>query len=223
MKTENYKVTFLLDRENNWFEPYAHDLYKSLLNSKYSISIEHYHGAVLNQDIVFIIGFTKKLDDEFLMRNRLNLVIHESNLPNGRGFSPVQWQILECKNSIPITLFEANSKLDSGDIFLRSTIELNGLELYNEIRAKQAASTVHLINEFLNSYPNYSATPQLGIASSYPKRTAQDSALDINKSIAEQFNLLRIANNEEWPAFFYHEKKKYILKIYSTDDYCEEN
>lgn len=84
---------------------------------------------VRDQDIVFILGYTKILNSEFLQCNRLNLVIHESALPRGKGFAPTQWQILEGKNHIPVCLCEAIEKVDAGDIFLRGTTELNGLEL----------------------------------------------------------------------------------------------
>ena len=46
---------------------------------------------------MFVIGYTKILPKEFLEGNKLVLVIHESDLPKGKGFSPVQWQILEGK------------------------------------------------------------------------------------------------------------------------------
>ncbi|WP_252365672.1 hypothetical protein [Campylobacter jejuni] len=54
----------------------------------------------------------------------------------------------------------------------------------------------------------------MGKESFYPKRSPKDSELDINKSLNEQFNLLRIASNEDFPAFFYKDGKKFILKIY---------
>ena len=44
--------------------------------------------------------------------------------------------------------------------------------------------------------------------------TSEGSELDINKSIKSQFNMLRVVDNERYPAFFSHKKKKYIIKIY---------
>ena len=35
----------------------------------------------------------------------------------------------------------------------------------------------------------------------------------MSKSIDEQFNLLRVCDNERYPAFFYKDGVKYILKI----------
>lgn len=58
---------------------------------------------------------------------------------------------------------------------------------------------------------------QRGEPSLYPKRTAKDSELDITKSIESQFDLLRIVSNEEFPAFFYKNGKKFVLKIYAIE------
>lgn len=51
----------------------------------------------------------------------------------------------------------------------------------------------------------------MGKESFYPKRSPKDSELDINKSLNEQFNLLRIASNEDFPAFF----TKMVKNLYS--------
>ena len=57
---------------------------------------------------------------------------------------------------------------------------------------------------------------QRGEETFYKKRTPKDSELDINKTIKEQFNLLRIVDNEKYPAFFKFKNKIYTLKIESV-------
>ncbi len=63
-----------------------------------------------------------------------------ANLPEGRGFAPMQWQILEGKNTIPICLLEVAEKVDEGNVYLRSNIQLDGKELYEELRSKTSGS-----------------------------------------------------------------------------------
>ena len=70
---------------------------------------------------------------------------------------------------------------------------------------------------FINKYPNITHSDQFGKQSFYPKRTEKDSELKITKTIKEQFNLLRVCDNDRYPAFFYINDKKYILKIYNDD------
>ncbi len=208
------RVAFLFDNSNNWLESYF-EINKIKKNNKFFLKKFHDPNKILKYDIVFILGYTKKLSNFFLKKNKLNLVIHESNLPNGKGFSPIQWQLLHGKSKIKICLLEAISKIDSGNIILYDYIKFNGTELYNEIRFLQAKATFNIINKFLKIYPDFKSKVQIGKSSFYSRRNREDSRLDFNKSIKENFNKLRIANNKDWPAFFEYRGKKFILKIYN--------
>ena len=164
-------------------------------------------------DMVFVLGYTKILSDTFLKKNKLNLVIHESNLPLGKGFAPVQWQILENKKKINICVFNANKNIDSGEIYLKNNFKINPTALYEEIRKLQGIATFKIIQEFLKKYPKFKIMKQKGRSSFYKKRTKKDSELNINKSIKDQFNLLRVCNNKKWPAFFIYKGEKFTLSI----------
>ena len=72
--------------------------------------------------------------------------------------------------------------------------------------------------KFVEKYSIYcDAHDKIGVESFYPKRNASDSELDINKTIKEQFNILRIVDNNEYPAFFYIDGKKFFLKVYAEN------
>ena len=147
--------------------------------------------------------------------NKFNIVVHESDLPLGRGWSPLTHQILEGKNEITVTLFEASETVDKGPYYLKQKISFRGNELVNEIRKKQAETTFSLIKEFLKRHPKIEKKPMIGKGTYYKKRLPKDSELDIEKSIKKNFNLLRVVDNERYPAFFYYKGKKFIIKIYS--------
>ncbi|MCV3336735.1 methionyl-tRNA formyltransferase [Campylobacter sp. RKI_CA19_01121] len=200
----------LLTSPNQWFVPYIKKLQKLIPNSL----VFYKHEQIRDYDIVFILSYHRIISKEFLSKNKNNIVIHASNLPQGKGWAPLFYQVLEGKNEITFTLFEADEKTDNGDIYLQKTLVLNGLELYEELRDKQANFTIKLCLDFLRKFPNITKIPQKGKESFYPKRTPKDHELDINKTIEEQFNLLRISNNKEFPAFFYKNGKKFIIKIY---------
>ena len=207
-----FKVAFLFDKNNDWI----FNFYK-----KYNLNLDNfliYHffnfEEIKDFDLVFILGYTRILPTQFLQKNQLNLVVHESDLPKGKGFSPIQWQLLEGKSEIKISLIEATSKVDSGDIFLQKQLKFNGTELYKEIREIQARGTFSIIYEFLENYPNFKKQKQIGSESFYPRRKKDDGELDISKTIEENFNLMRISNNQSWPSFFYYKGNKYIINIF---------
>ncbi len=201
----------ILTSQNQWFVPYAQELSQKIKNSKLFFDEKELKESF---DILFILSYHKIIDKDLLKQNRHNIVIHASDLPQGKGWAPMFWQILEGKNKIPFTMFEASDGVDNGDIYMKSSLVLDGTELNKELREKQAKHTIQMCLEFINNYQKYiPPSPQNGNESFYPKRGKEDSQLDIDKSIKEQFNLLRIVDNDNYPAFFYHKGKKYILKI----------
>jgi methionyl-tRNA formyltransferase len=51
----------------------------------------------------------------------------------------------------------------------------------------------------------------------FPRRTSKDSEIDICKSISEQFNLLRIADDERYPCFFNYKGYRYKISLTKID------
>ena len=122
------------------------------------------------------------------------------------------WQILKGASSIPITLFKATADLDTGSIYLQHHIALQGYELVKELRAMQAQATMAL---WLACFDRYSevvagAQPQLGEARHYRRRRPADSRLDHERSLADQFNLRRVVDNQRHPAFFEWRARRYV-------------
>lgn len=205
-------VTFLLDPSNLWMEDSLRK-YKFKLSNKYNFKITKKIKTVKFQDIVFPICYTKILSKNFLEINKLVLIIHPSKLPKNRGFAGTQQEVLKNKNKIFVTMIKAEEKLDNGPICLQDYFNLNGTELIDEIRKKQSNTYLRMIKFFLNKYPKVSFRKQRGKGNFISKRKPKDSELNINKSIKDQFNHLRIADNDLYPSFFYYRKNKYLLKI----------
>jgi len=182
---------------------------------KHNVSWVHQPADVTEGELCFILSCSKLVKPEILKRNKHNLVVHESDLPKGKGWSPMTWQVLEGKQEIPVTLFEAEEAVDSGSIYLQDFMVFEGHELVDELRFKQADVTLDLCRDFVQRYPEiiHEAVAQSGEESFYPRRRADDSRLDPQKTIAEQFNLLRVVDNERYPAFFDWHGQRYVIKI----------
>lgn len=205
----------ILTSANQWYVPYAKELKESLKSKLFYNHLDIKESF----DVLFILSYHKIIPEEILKKNRHNIVIHESDLPKGKGWAPLFWQILEGKNKIVFSMFEATKGIDSGNIYMKKVLKLNGYELNAEIRKKQASLIKEMCIEFIKNYEKYkNPTPQVGEESFYPKRAPKDSELDINKTIKEQFNLLRIVDNKEYPAFFTIDGHKYILTIRKADE-----
>ena len=210
MKQENFKIA-ILTSANQWFVHYSEVLNKKIATSHLYFNHQE---MVDDYDIVFVLSYHKIIEKKYLNRNKHNIVVHASDLPKGKGWAPLFWQVLEGKDLIPFTMFEASDGVDDGDIYMQKDLFLTGYELNNELRDKQAKHTIKMCLEFLDKYEELKIPKsQNGEETFYKKRTEKNSELDIDKTIKEQFNLLRIVDNENYPAFFYRNSKKYILKI----------
>lgn len=210
-------ISVLVDNES-WILPFAAELTSQLQQRGWNTRLVRDSQNVETGWVNFMLGCTRLVSAEILARNTHNLVIHESALPAGRGFAPVAWQILEGCKEIPVCLIEATETADDGRIWLQDCLLLDGTELSSEWREKQGRKSVEMCLKFVEAYDDLNPRDQVGEPSWYSRRRPKDSELDVNRSIAEQFELLRIVDNERYPAFFELNGQKFILKIYSAGD-----
>ncbi|WP_420386058.1 formyltransferase family protein [Roseivirga sp.] len=210
------KIQILVDNPNSWIIPYARELVDKLKELDFDARLLHRHSDVVQGDILCLLSCERIFRQ--LNLNQFNLVVHESDLPKGKGWSPVTWQVLEGKKRIPVTLLEASEEVDAGPIYDKEYIDLEGYELLSEIKHQQGLLTQRLILKFLSRYPNVVAVTQSGKESFYEKRGPEDSRLDPEKSLGEQFELLRVCDNERYPAFFTWRGKDFIIRIYRKDN-----
>jgi methionyl-tRNA formyltransferase len=212
------KISVIVDNTNDWFVDYAQILCKQIKNLGDQVKFYRNQNKITQGDIAFYLSCTKLTPPNLMTKHKVNLVCHESALPLGRGFSPLTWQILEGKNIIPICLFEMRETLDEGPIFFKKTMRFQGNELLQDLRKKQGYNTIDLCIKYLKSKHLPKGKNQTGKPSFYRRRNSEDSVLDINKSIVEQFNLLRVVDNKNYPAFFIHQGKRYKIDISYYDE-----
>jgi methionyl-tRNA formyltransferase len=212
------RINVLCNDENSWFWSYKEAFIEVIINEGHKVSVYSSEKDMSNGDLAIFISCTKIISKEGLLKNTSNIVCHPSDLPKGKGFSPIAWAILDGSNEITFTLFEANEDVDDGDIYYKETVLLKGDELNDDLRKIQASITFKLIYKYISRFPENKSYSQKGSETFYSKRTPQDSELDINKTIDDQFNLLRIVDNERYPAFFIKNGQKYKIKIEKFND-----
>lgn len=207
------KITILTDNPSSWIIPWVEKL-KAQINEH---NVDHVYSSsdLRGGDIMLALSCEKILKKEHLDMYDSVVVVHPSKLPNGKGWSPLAWQILEGKNEIPVSLFEAAEEVDSGDIYITDTIYFDGTELNDRMKQAQGETTVKMALNYIKNFP-MKGVPQSGGSSFYSKRKKKDSYLDPQKSILENFNLLRISDNESYPARMVLNGTEYIVKIYEA-------
>lgn len=208
------KISILSD-ETSWINEYLPRLVSEFTVSGNDVTWVHRVVDIAEGDIAFFLGCGQLVPPDRLKLNRHNLVVHESALPKGRGWSPLTWQILNGADEVPIVLFEASEHVDCGILYLFRTMRFTGTELIDELRKVQAETTIEMCIEFLGRYPDITSQgfEQQGEPTFYTRRRPEDSRLDTELAIKDQFNLLRVVDNARYPAYFELGGEKFIVKV----------
>jgi len=218
MKKKKLLITILMDNPHSWFAPFADRLAEQLRERGHTVGRVAHPEELPKGDCAFFLSVEGIVPAPLLSRHAHNIVIHASAVPKGKGWSPLTWQILEGKSEIVVSLFEAAEHVDSGNVYDREIVQFDGSELVDELRKKEADAVLSLALRFVDNYPPSIGEKQAAEGPFYPRRKPEDSELDTNKTIAQVFNQLRVADNERYPALFTHRGCKYILKIYKEKD-----
>ena len=164
---EKPKLVSILVDENSWIVPFAKKAIVDIEANGDSVKLCYDYNDLYKNGIVFIFSWQKILSKEILDKNHKNLVVHASDLPAGRGFSPLTWQILEGKNKIPVCLFEARELLDTGPVIYKDIMHLKGHELISEIRDELGQLHIELAKRYLSEVEQPEEKIQKGISSAY--------------------------------------------------------
>jgi methionyl-tRNA formyltransferase len=185
----------------------------------HQIQLVRSRNDLVGGDILFLISCGEVIDHDTRAKFKKTLVIHASDLPKGRGWSPHIWEILHGAKYLTVSLLQAEDKVDTGAIWKKVRIKIPETAVWQEINQLLFEKELALMDFAIENMPGITSYEQLDIKPSYwPKRRPEDSELDIHKSIDQQFNLLRISDNERYPAFFCKDGRKFKLTMEPMDE-----
>jgi len=195
-----------------------HPIYSKLENwsrqnsSEYEVNLLTDPEEIQGGDILFLISVLKIIRRQIRDKFRKSLVIHGSDLPKGKGWSPVVRQVLQGSSKITISLLEAADKVDTGPIWKKLTFQIEDHELYDEINEKIFKTELELMDFAVKNIDKINPQQQPTDGSTYFERLKpEDNEIDPNKSISEQFDVIRIADPNRFPVFFNLRGHRYKL------------
>ncbi len=206
------KIEILNTDHSHPINPYLKRL-KASLELDHSVSILRSPEDVTNGDLLFLISCSVLVDREATANFKHAMVIHASDLPQGRGWSPHIWELLNGADKITVSLLEASDKIDCGDIYRKITVNIPKSALWDEINDLLFSAEIQLIEFAIENFDNLKKHPQTsGIeATYYSKRNPKDSEIDPNRPISEQFDLIGVFDPNRFPALFYHRGEAYKI------------
>lgn len=207
----------ILISKNSWANNYKKYIKFRLSKFAKKIFFINNHKKISKKcNVNIIFSYFHLIEKKYLDISRYNLIPHESDLPKGKGMSPLTWQILEGKKKITFSLIDASNEIDNGNIYLQKKIKIPEYFLYKEIKELQLKTNLDLIGNFLKNLKKnkfLKAKIQKGKPTFYKKRNSLDHEIDINKSLKSQINLLRTSDNKCYPSFFKYKNKKFKIII----------
>jgi methionyl-tRNA formyltransferase len=169
-------------------------------------------------DLLFLVSCAELVGPAIRQAYRATLVLHASDLPEGRGWSPLVWQVLEGRRRIAVTLLEASEPVDSGPIWAQRWLELAGHELHDEIHARLFEAELALMDEAVEGFDHIAPRPQDDRPPTWHRRRGpEDSRVDPDRTLAEQFDLLRVCDPARYPAFFDFRGHRYLIRLERAD------
>lgn len=97
--TSQFSIAIISD-EKSWINSYLRNFKLDLFRSGHRIIHVHNAEELIPAEMCFYLSFSRVVSTEVLKKFKNNLVVHESDLPRGKGWSPLTWQILEGKDEI---------------------------------------------------------------------------------------------------------------------------
>lgn len=144
------------------------------------------------------------------------IVFHMTDLPYGRGGSPLQNLIVRGNKNTKISALRVVKDLDAGPIYLKKNLDLGGSA---DSIFKRASDIIgEMIAEIIEN--DIKSKPQNGSPVIFKRRTPAESNLENVKSVIEAYDYIRMLDAEGYPHAFSNTE---YLRFEFTDAVISEN
>jgi methionyl-tRNA formyltransferase len=134
------------------------------------------------------------------------VIFHMTDLPFGRGGSPLQNLIVRGIKETIISAIKVNEGIDTGDIYLKESLSLYGTAEEIFLRAN------NIIEKMIEQIVQENIRPQLQIGEAvlFKRRTTEESSIRDLQSIEKIYDYIRMLDAEGYPrAFLLNENIKF--------------
>lgn len=213
------KITLLCSDINHPVNTYL-QVWMETQREVHDIDLVQRKSQLTSGELLFLISCSDIITASDRAKYAACLVLHASDLPKGRGWSPHLWELIEGADFITLSLLEADDKVDCGRIWNKKKIQIPKHALWDEINHLLFSAEIELINYAVDAFTEITPSEQTNsaLATYYPRRTPKDSELDVNKTIAQQFDLIRVCDPNRFPPHFDYLGQRYILKLEKSNE-----
>lgn len=157
--------------------------------------------AALRPEIMVVVGYGQIIPQSILDIPPQGIInVHASLLPRYRGAAPIQWAIANGERRTGITTMRIDAGLDTGEMLLKTELEIGPMETAPELSARLAQAGAGLLIETLAGIERGAITPvkQNPDEATYaPVLKKEDGLIDWRRTPAEIHN--RARGFAPWP------------------------
>lgn len=125
---------------------------------------------------VFFVHWSDKVPDD-VIRDYICIGFHMTDLPFGRGGSPLQNLIMRGIYKTKLTAFRLSKSFDAGNILLKRDFEIDKMEPAKETYARVSMLAIQMIKE-IEEKRDYVGVPQGISKESFKRRKPEQSRLE---------------------------------------------
>ena len=138
------------------------------------------------------------------------VAFHMTDLPYGRGGSPLQNLIVRGHTLTKLSAFKVNNKIDAGPIYLKRSLKLSG-SAYN-IYKRLTLLAYQMINKIIKQ--NISPMEQKGKVTKFKRRNPKQSEIKNNNNIYKLYDFIRMLDAPGYPKAFL--KNQYTYSFFDA-------
>lgn len=140
------------------------------------------------------------------------ICFHMTDVPFGRGGSPLQNLILRGYKDTMLTALRMEESLDTGPVYFKRPLSLLGSA--KDIFSRASELSWEMINAFIKNRPQ--PTPQMGQATVFKRRNPTQSQIPPNLNLEEVYDYIRMLDAPDYP-HAYIELNDYMLKFTNAE------
>lgn len=193
--------TYILTTEKTWHKKMFEDLSKRS-NEKWILIDEktlfnNKHLTELKADKIFIPHWSYIIPKSIWSKYEC-VVFHMTDLPFGRGGSPLQNLIVRGYKSTKISALKVDDGIDTGDIYCKENLSLQGTA--SEIFERSVPIITTMIEKIIDY--NLEPTQQEGTPVTFKRRKPEDSKMNDIEELEKIYDYIRMLDGEGYPPAF---------------------
>jgi len=154
---------------------------------------------------IFFLHWSWKVPAE-IIRDFECVCFHMTDVPYGRGGSPLQNLIMRGHRETKLTALRMTEAFDAGPVYTKAPLSLEGTA--EEILMRGTTLSEEMIKTLIRDQP--SPTPQSGEPTVFKRRKAEESEIPARDSLIQLHDFIRMLDGEGYPpAFLSHQGYRY--------------